>query len=68
MGLQRALLTVALPFVLANNHVRDSTGETVIERDVAIIGGGASGTFAATRFKDSGISFVIIEEKSNVST
>ncbi|KAI1213206.1 FAD/NAD(P)-binding domain-containing protein [Annulohypoxylon truncatum] len=36
----------------------------VITRDVAIVGGGATGTYAALNLKDEGKSFVIVERKS----
>ena len=34
----------------------------VIERDVAIIGGGSAGTYSAVRLKDMGKSVVVIEK------
>ncbi|KAI0468343.1 FAD/NAD(P)-binding domain-containing protein [Xylaria cf. heliscus] len=38
--------------------------ENIIERDVAIIGGGSSGTYTAVRLRDYGRSVVIVEKKS----
>lgn len=38
--------------------------ETTIVRDVAIIGGGASGTFAAVKLRDAGKSVVLIEKEA----
>jgi len=34
----------------------------IIERDVAIIGGGSAGTYSAVRLKDMGKSVVVIEK------
>lgn len=34
----------------------------IIERDVAIIGGGSAGTYAAVRLKDLGKSVIVIEK------
>lgn len=44
--------------------VSTSTGQcdNVIDRDVAIIGGGSSGTYAAVRLRDQGKSVVLIEK------
>ncbi|KJY00363.1 flavin-containing superfamily Amine oxidase like protein [Zymoseptoria brevis] len=36
--------------------------ETIIERDVAIVGGGAAGTFAAIRLQQMGLSVALIEK------
>lgn len=38
----------------------------VITKDVAIIGGGASGTYAAIKLKDAGKSIVVIEKKGRL--
>ncbi|KAI1402910.1 FAD/NAD(P)-binding domain-containing protein [Hypoxylon fuscum] len=38
----------------------------VITRDVAIIGGGATGTYAAINLKDSGKSIVVVEKKGEL--
>ena len=35
----------------------------VLERDVCIIGGGASGTYAAVRLQQMGMSVALIEQK-----
>ncbi|KAI1334208.1 FAD/NAD(P)-binding domain-containing protein [Xylariaceae sp. FL0016] len=40
--------------------------EDIIERDVAVIGGGATGTYAALRLKDDNKSMVVIEKKSTL--
>ena len=36
-------------------------GDTVIERDVVVIGGGSSGTYTAVRLTDLGKSVVVVE-------
>ncbi|KAL5408196.1 hypothetical protein PMIN06_005919 [Paraphaeosphaeria minitans] len=38
----------------------------IIERDVAIIGGGAAGTYASISLKDKGKSVIVIEKKSRI--
>ncbi|SMR41322.1 unnamed protein product [Zymoseptoria tritici ST99CH_1E4] len=40
--------------------------ETIIERDVAIVGGGAAGTFAAHRLQQMGLSVALIEKSYRV--
>lgn len=40
--------------------------EDIIIRDVAVIGGGASGSYAAVRIKDEGKSVVVIETKDRL--
>lgn len=41
--------------------------EDIITKDVAIIGGGASGTYAAVRLReDSNVSVVVIEEQNRM--
>jgi cation diffusion facilitator CzcD-associated flavoprotein CzcO len=39
------------------------TTNTFLERDVCIIGGGASGTYAAVRLQQMGLSVAVIEQK-----
>lgn len=39
---------------------------SIIDRDVAIIGGGSSGTFAAITLKDKGKSIVVVEKEANL--
>lgn len=38
----------------------------IIKKDVAIIGGGASGTYAAVRLRDSGKTFALVEQKGHL--
>ncbi|KAI1269172.1 FAD/NAD(P)-binding domain-containing protein [Xylariaceae sp. FL1019] len=42
---------------------RSNSRVDVIERDVAIIGGGSSGTYSAVRLRDHGKSVIVIEKK-----
>ncbi|OIW22922.1 FAD/NAD(P)-binding domain-containing protein, partial [Coniochaeta ligniaria NRRL 30616] len=42
-----------------------SAADTIV-KDVVILGGGASGSYAAVRLKDSGKSVVVIEQKSHL--
>jgi hypothetical protein len=39
---------------------------TVLERDVCVIGGGASGTYTAVRLRDAGRSVVVVDRKPNL--
>ncbi|PSN60864.1 amine oxidase, flavin-containing superfamily [Corynespora cassiicola Philippines] len=41
-------------------------GSDIIQRDVAIIGGGSSGTHAAISLKDQGYSYVVVEKRSTI--
>jgi hypothetical protein len=43
-----------------------NTKHTVITRDVAIIGGGSSGTYAAIQLKDQGKSVVVVEQSDHL--
>ncbi|KAH6972561.1 hypothetical protein EDB80DRAFT_693572 [Ilyonectria destructans] len=45
---------------------RDKPRLKVIERDVCIIGGGSSGTYAAVRLIDDGLSVAVIEMKGQL--
>lgn len=40
--------------------------EDIIERDVAVIGGGSSGTYAAIAVKDAGKSVIVVEKKTRM--
>src|SRR6185312_11657049 len=70
MGLRRRdVLKVAAASVAgatAGSLARDASashGLETIERDVCIIGGGSSGTYAAVRLRDMGKSVVLLERK-----
>lgn len=45
---------------------RNITNTTVVNTDVIIIGGGASGSHAAVRLTDYGQDVVVIEKQSNI--
>lgn len=55
--------TLAVLGLLAHTSFVQCKDGTII-RDVAIIGGGASGTFSAVRLRDQGKSIVLIEKES----
>ncbi|KAL0930694.1 flavin-containing superfamily Amine oxidase [Colletotrichum truncatum] len=54
---------LAHPTVDHDSLLRRYTPDEVIRRDVAIIGGGSSGTYSAIRLKDSGKNVVVVEAK-----
>lgn len=60
---QPALRTLAILGLLAYTSFAHRDKE-VITRDIAIIGGGASGTFSAVRLRDQGKSVILIEKES----
>ncbi|KAJ5432260.1 FAD/NAD(P)-binding domain-containing protein [Penicillium daleae] len=60
---QPALRTLAILGLLAYTSFAHRD-EEVITRDIAIIGGGASGTFSAVRLRDQGKSVILIEKES----
>ncbi|ROW03023.1 hypothetical protein VMCG_05814 [Cytospora schulzeri] len=45
---------------------RNSTNTTVVNTDVIVIGGGASGSHAAVRLTDYGQDVIVIEKQSNL--
>ncbi|KAI1644291.1 FAD/NAD(P)-binding domain-containing protein [Daldinia loculata] len=49
--------------VLARNVHAQCQGAEVITRDIAIVGGGATGTYAAINLKDQGKSIIVIEKR-----
>ena len=65
MQLQALLLCVTslIPAALGSpTYGSNFPPQFIIERDIAIIGGGASGTHAAIRLRDSGQSVVVVEK------
>ncbi|CAM3790985.1 FAD-dependent oxidoreductase [Kibdelosporangium persicum] len=44
----------------------NASGSRVIERDVCVLGGGASGSYAAVRLRDLGRSVVLVERKDRL--
>ncbi|KAK3934221.1 putative amine oxidase [Diplogelasinospora grovesii] len=62
-----ALLAVFTGSVAARNiDASKFKPEDTITRDVAVVGGGASGTYAAVRLKDSGKTVVVIESQDQL--
>ena len=45
---------------------RNSTNTTVVDTDVIVIGGGASGSHAAVRLTDYGQDVIVIEKQPNL--
>jgi hypothetical protein len=67
---QVLILSSCLAFTLAttqpNNDFDSFSHSDIIERDVAIIGGGAAGTYSSISLKDKGKSVVVIEKKNRI--
>ncbi|WP_405060064.1 NAD(P)-binding protein [Kribbella sp. NBC_01505] len=63
-------VAAGLPLQTGTANATERTTSTghhpVIERDVAIIGGGSTGTYAAIRLRDLGKSVVVIERKDRL--
>ncbi|VUC30112.1 unnamed protein product [Clonostachys rosea] len=61
-------LTQILPFLVAGvaTGTPCSSNDTVLERDVVVIGGGSSGTYAAIRLMDQGHSVVVLEKNDHL--
>ncbi|KAI1410604.1 FAD/NAD(P)-binding domain-containing protein [Hypoxylon sp. FL1857] len=57
--------TLAVSALAAGYRAQCQSAE-VITRDVAIIGGGATGTYAAINLKDKGKSIVVVEQKGEL--
>ena len=56
----------ALPLVLADTDSGDAA-TPIIYKDVAIIGGGASGAYSAVRLReDEGLSVVVVEKQDRL--
>jgi hypothetical protein len=60
-ALGRLGLAGALPGPTAHTEPADYAADSVVTRDVAIIGGGSTGTYAAIRLRDLGKSVVVVE-------
>ena len=58
-----ALVPTALGFPITE---RSFSSVDIIERDVAVIGGGVSGTYAAIRLKDLGSTVAVIEKDNEL--
>ncbi|KAI1102924.1 FAD/NAD(P)-binding domain-containing protein [Jackrogersella minutella] len=57
-------LSLAISVLAVKCRAQCQSNAEVITRDVAIIGGGATGTYAAINLKDSGKTIVMVERKS----
>ncbi|KAH0536612.1 hypothetical protein FGG08_006523 [Glutinoglossum americanum] len=71
MGLfpwQRVLALIGATFVIALPDSYDShwSAKDIIIRDVCVIGGGSSGTYAAIRLRDMNQSVVVVERKDRL--
>ncbi|RDA82435.1 hypothetical protein CP532_6279 [Ophiocordyceps camponoti-leonardi (nom. inval.)] len=70
--LATALLSLAILATTASVRAETEEGDeaatapTIISRDVCILGGGSSGTYAAVRLKDQGKTVVVVEPKSQL--
>lgn len=62
------LLTLALcfSFIAAKSKESDFKKDDVITVDVAVIGGGSTGTYAAVKLRDAGKSIVVIERDDHL--
>lgn len=67
-GLINAAIAISLqPSFVAGILIPNNATTRIIERDVVIIGGGASGSHAAVRLReDFGKSIVIVEKQDNL--
>ncbi|KAJ2996854.1 hypothetical protein NUW58_g841 [Xylaria curta] len=62
-----AILTLALPcFAISPYDIESYAPKDVIRRDVAVIGGGASGTYVSIELRDLNKSIVVIERSSQL--
>jgi hypothetical protein len=53
----------SIPQITGTSRSRAHVERTVLERDVCVIGGGASGTYSAVRLRDAGRSVVVVDRK-----
>jgi NAD(P)-binding Rossmann-like domain len=56
----------ALPEPTADTNTADYSADAIITRDVAVIGGGATGTYSAIRLRDMGKSVVVVESNDRL--
>ncbi|CAM6073856.1 unnamed protein product [Sphagnum tenellum] len=59
-------VAAALPSQYSDLKLQDYNFSDVITRDVCIVGGGSTGTYAATRLRDLGKSVVVVEHKDRM--
>jgi hypothetical protein len=59
-------VAAALPSQYSDFKLQDYNFSDVISRDVCIVGGGSTGTYAAIRLRDLGKSFVVVEHKDRM--
>ncbi|TLS24971.1 hypothetical protein PpBr36_06865 [Pyricularia pennisetigena] len=69
----RTLVTVSFAAAMAvgsvdsdTDHGAQNSTSNLLTRDVTIIGGGVTGSYAATWLHDKGYSFVVVEKQSNL--
>lgn len=60
-----AVPLVLIALVAAAGGVSDTTDE-VVNRDVVIVGGGASGAHAAVKLRDMGKTIVLVEKRDRL--
>lgn len=61
-----ALVLLAASVFAHTIHDSQFKPKDIITKDVAVIGGGASGTYAAIRLKDKGKTVALIEQKNHL--
>ena len=61
-GTLAALIPLGLALPQSTDDTSSFSAENIIERDVAIIGGGSSGAHAAVQVKDAGKKVIVIEK------
>ena len=59
-------IVAAIPHPSEDREAKDFAAEDIITRDVCVIGGGSTGTYASIRLHDMGKSVVIIESKNRL--
>ncbi|KAB8077625.1 hypothetical protein BDV29DRAFT_198423 [Aspergillus leporis] len=61
-----AILSLTIVIAQAPSAIEDFTAENTITRDVCIIGGGATGTYAAIRLNDMNKTVVVVERSDHL--